>query len=357
MTLRVIVVEDSSTVREHLCAVLRRDPEIDVVAQASDGRRAIDLCRELRPDLVTMDMAMPVLSGLAATESIMAYCPTPILVVSSSDNRGEALGTCDALAAGAVDALDKPRGDETDAAWEKLFVARVKLVARVRPITHLRGRLAALGGWRGEARQVEPRATGGVRRTALVLGASTGGPGAIVRTLRPLPKGFELPILLVLHIGEAFGEAFAEWLGRELGRRVERARDGDLLADLTGRIVIASGDRHLTLARGRVCLTDAPPRHSCRPSVDVLFESAARELGAGAVGCLLTGMGRDGASGLLDIRRAGGLTVVQDESTSVVYGMPREAVLLGAVEHVLPLDRIGPFLAAACDARTEPRSP
>jgi two-component system, chemotaxis family, protein-glutamate methylesterase/glutaminase len=168
-----------------------------------------------------------------------------------------------------------------------------------------------------------------------------------VEVLRSLPTPFPLPVLLVLHIGEPFGRAFGEWLDGQTAIRVVQASDGDTLASLVGRVAMAPPDRHLVVTKGRLRLTSTPERHSCRPSVDALFESLAREMGAETIGCLLTGMGRDGASGLLEIRKAGGLTFAQDEATCVVYGMPREAALLNAVDRVLPVDAIGPALASA----------
>jgi two-component system chemotaxis response regulator CheB len=177
----------------------------------------------------------------------------------------------------------------------------------------------------------------------VVVGASTGGPGAIVEVLRAFPASHVTPILVVLHIGEPFAVAFADWLAGQIGRPVTYAVDGELLG--SARVVMAPPDRHLVLRDGRLHLTRDPERHGCRPSIDVLLESVARSCGPGAAACLLTGMGRDGAAGLLQVRRAGGLTIAQDEATSVVYGMPREAALLGAAEHILPLSDIGPALA------------
>jgi two-component system chemotaxis response regulator CheB len=345
--LRVLVVEDSITTRKHLCEILAADPEIEIAGEAEDGKRAIELCRERRPDAITMDMMLPVMSGLAATEYIMAHCPTPILVVSSSVNRGELFKTYDALAAGAVDVLEKPNGDESDAVWERRFVATVKLVSRIRVITHLRARLGTLRR-APDASPPAARAPGTAPRKCRVvaLGASTGGPGAIIDVLASLAPDFPLPVLLVLHINEPFGSAFADWLDGQTNRRVAYAKDGELVSAAAGRVAMAPPGRHLAVRDGRFCLTLDPERHSCRPSVDVLFESVAREYGPAAAGCLLTGMGRDGAAGLLEIRNAGGLTIAQDEATSVVYGMPREAVQLGAAMQVLPLGEIGPALVA-----------
>jgi two-component system chemotaxis response regulator CheB len=350
--LRVLVVEDSLTVRRRICEVLSDDPEIELAGEAADGREAIELCRDLRPDIVTMDMILPVMSGLAATEYIMAHCPTPILVVSSSFNRGELFKTYDALAAGAVDVLEKPNGTEPEGVWERELLAQVKLVARIRVITRPRHRLACL-----RRPAATPAAAGPKRCTAvLAIGASTGGPSAIVEVLRGLPANFPWPILLVLHINEPFGLAFAEWLDGQSQWRVGYPVDGDAVARGSGRVVMAPPGRHLLVRDGRFRLTQDAERHSCRPSVDVLFESLAREYGRVAAAALLTGMGKDGAAGLLDIRRAGGLTIAQDEASSVVYGMPREAALVGAAEHILPLKDIGPALGTLVTAKVEERS-
>ncbi|HEY1797504.1 MAG TPA: chemotaxis-specific protein-glutamate methyltransferase CheB [Stellaceae bacterium] len=344
---RVLVVEDSLTVRRRICEVLGSDPAIELVGEAGDGREAIDLCREVRPDVVTMDMILPVMSGLAATEYIMAYCPTPILVVSSSFNRGELFKTYDALAAGAVDVLEKPTGLEPDGEWERRLLLQVKLVARIRVITHLRQRLPQLNRAAPSAVGAADRSETGARHAdVLAIGASTGGPGAVVEVLRGLRPPFSYPILLVLHIAEPFGAAFAEWLDGQTDWPVAYPRDGDPLAAAAGRIVMAPPGRHLLVRNGKLRLNSDPERHSCRPSIDVLFESLALEYGPGVAAALLTGMGRDGAAGLLAIRNAGGATVAQDEESSVVYGMPREAARLGAAERVLPLKHIGPALGA-----------
>jgi two-component system chemotaxis response regulator CheB len=187
----------------------------------------------------------------------------------------------------------------------------------------------------------------------VAIGASTGGPGAIVEILRGLPADFRLPILIVMHINEPFGAAFADWLDGQTTRRVGHAEDGMPIASVVGRAVLAPGGRHLIAREGRLHLTTGPERHSCRPSVDVLFESVAEEFGAAAIACLLTGMGRDGALGLLKIRQAGGMTIAQDESTSVVYGMPREAAMLNAAQQILRIRDIAPRLAALNGAAAE----
>jgi two-component system chemotaxis response regulator CheB len=339
--IRVLVVEDSMTIRKRIVEILSGDPDLDVVAEAEDGKTAIALCERHRPDVMTLDMMLPVMSGVAATEYIMAHFPTPILIVSASTNRGELFRTYDALAAGAVEVLEKASGKEPDGAWERELVATVKLVSRIKVITHLRGKLSAPAPPVEPAHRVQAAAS-----TLVAIGGSTGAPAAVCEILRALPADFPLPVLLVVHIAEAFGGAFAEWLDGLSPLRVACARDGDVLPAVgSGRVLMAPPDAHLVLRAGRLRLTRSPERHSCRPSVDVLFESVAEEVGPRAIACLLTGMGKDGASGLLAVRRAGGLSIAQDEETSVVYGMPREAVALGAAERVLPLPEIGPTLA------------
>ncbi|MEO8004346.1 MAG: chemotaxis-specific protein-glutamate methyltransferase CheB [Betaproteobacteria bacterium] len=348
---RVLVAEDSMTVRRRLCEVLEGDAEIQVVGEAGDGSRAIELCRELRPDVVTMDMMMPVMSGLAATEFIMAHFPTPILIVSSSTNRGELFKTYEALAAGAIDVLEKPMGYYGDD-WDSRFISTVKLVSRIKAITHPRARLNNYIREPAQGASVHPS---GQLCRVVGIGASTGGPAAIVNVLKAIPGDFPLPILLVLHIGQPFASAFAEWLDGQTPHRVTYARDGEPVIGVPGRVLMAPADVHMEVAAGRVRLTAAPERHSCRPSVDVLFESLAREYRDAAAACLLTGMGRDGASGLLEIHRAGGATIAQDEATSIVYGMPREAILLGAAQRVLPIGEIGSALAALSSSRFKDR--
>jgi two-component system chemotaxis response regulator CheB len=348
VAIRALVVDDSLTVRRRLVELLDGSDDIEVVGEAANGEEAVERCGSLRPDVVTLDLVLPGMTGLEATEQIMARFPTPILIVSSSANRGALLRTYDALAAGAVEAFDKaedPDGD--DDRWERTFVATVRLVSRIRVITHPRGRMARPSppaeaeapSWRPPAADRDV--------AAIAIGASTGGPGALVEVLATLPADVRVPVLFVLHIGMPFGPTFAEWLARQIGRPVDFAVDGERLDRAAGRVVMAPPDQHLLLEGRRLRLSRSPERHSCRPSVDELFESVARDLGPRAVGCLLTGMGRDGATGLLAIRQQGGFTIAQDEATSVVYGMPREAALLGAADRILPLPSIGPALGAA----------
>ncbi len=351
--IRVLVVEDSLTIRKRLVEALSADRDLAVVGEAADGRLGFELCRRLRPDVVTLDMMMPEMTGVAATEHIMAFCPTPILVVSASVNRGELFRTFDALAAGAIDVLEKPLGVEPDGAWEARLRAAVKLISRIKVITHPRARL---GLWETRSEDARPSGAttkaGEARGRIFGIGGSTGSPAAVLEILRHLPREFADPVLLVVHINEPFGAAFADWLDQQASVGVRYARDREpLQARGDACVFMAPPGRHLVLERGALRLSDAPERHSCRPSVDVLFESIAAERGRDSVAVLLTGMGRDGAAGMLAIRRAGGRTIAQDEATSVVFGMPREAILLGAAERVLPLGAIGPAIVAAVGQR------
>src|SRR5512143_3810985 len=202
---RVVVAEDSLTVRKRLVEAVESDPELELVGEAGDGKSAIELCQRLRPDVLSLDMMMPLMTGLAAAEYVMAYCPTPILIVSASTNRGELFRTYEALAAGAVDVLEKPRGDASDEGWDGLYRARLKMVSRIKVITRPRGRLPR----RGPA-AVQPEALAGRPRRAVAIGASTGGPAAMLRILGALPAAFPAPILLVIHIAAPFDLALAE---------------------------------------------------------------------------------------------------------------------------------------------------
>jgi two-component system chemotaxis response regulator CheB len=309
---------------------------------------------------VTLDMMLPIVDGVAATEYIMAHCPTPILIVSSSTNRGEIFKTYDALAAGALDVVEKSGAGRADGEWERQLVATIKLIARVKVIRHPRAKLASrsasrsASGFGPELRQPAARTDPSITASAwsgpspmrlVAIGASTGGPRAVVEVLRALPADFPLPILLVIHIADAFAATLAEWIAAQVPQLPVRLAVEPVPLEGQG-VFLAPPGHHLIVRKRKLHLSDEPERYSCRPSVDVLFDSIAAECGAGGIGCLLTGMGQDGARGLMAIRRAGGFTIAQDEATSVVYGMPREAALLGGAIAVLPLDEIGPKLAA-----------
>ncbi|APR85751.1 Chemotaxis response regulator protein-glutamate methylesterase CheB [Minicystis rosea] len=362
----MLVVDDSLTVRKRVVEALSTDPDLEVIGEAENGRRGIELCQALRPDVVTMDMMMPVATGLAATEQIMARCPTPILIVSASANRTEGLCTFDALAAGAVDVLDKPTAGEPSAVWARKLCDSVKMTARIRVIRHPRARLAQPSRASPSAIAAHPvpsRAPSSISAPpsgivtgprvpprVVVIGASTGGPVAVARVLRDLPARYPIPILLVIHVSTLFAASLADWLAQQCSLPVRLAAPSDRLPPIgEPGVIMAPPDRHLLVQAEHLHLEHGPERHSCRPSVDVLFESAARELGPRVLGCLLTGMGVDGAAGLHAIQLSGGDTIAQDEATSKIWGMPGAAVKLGAAARVLPIEQIAPALARAAE--------
>jgi two-component system chemotaxis response regulator CheB len=339
--IRVLVADDSMTVRKRLVQALSSDAAFEVLAEASDGRTATELCQQLRPDVVTMDVMMPVMDGVTATEYIMAHCPTPILVVSVSSNHGGVLQTFDALAAGAIDVLEKPAGTEPDGVWEREFIAAVKMVSRIQPIRRPPVNRRS-GAKAGQRQAVFLPVFEGDEAVIVAIGASIGGPSAIAKILSQIPSGFPLSILLVIHIAPEFAPGLIHWIAtRSKKLRVRVAVDGEPLPKPgAGELIMAPPDRHLTVGAGRLRVTNTPPRHLCRPSIDVLFESVARECGSQTIACLLTGMGKDGAAGLLAVRQSGGQTIAQDEASSVVFGMPREAIALDAAQVVAPLAEV-----------------
>jgi two-component system chemotaxis response regulator CheB len=338
--IRVVIVDDSLVAREMLAQILTSDPEIEVAGQAKDGRQGVEMVAALKPDLVTMDIHMPHMDGLAAVERIMAYSPTPILVVSSSVH-GSGIGRAfDALALGALEVMKKPEPKD----WEDLerigreIIRKVKLLSRVRVITHLSGRRkeerAAGAGGR------TPAAT--TAKTAPVLvavGSSTGGPSALMTMLSVLPKDLPTPVLVAQHIAEGFIPGLVQWLDGGCKVAVRAAVDKE--TPKPGSVYLAPTGLNLEFD-GRAMRFVAPePGQLYIPSADTLFASVARSLRAQAVGVILTGMGNDGAKGLKAMRDAGAFTIGQDERTSTVFGMPRAAAESGAVVQVLPIESIG----------------
>jgi two-component system, chemotaxis family, protein-glutamate methylesterase/glutaminase len=338
--IRVLVADDSMTVRKRLIQTLSTDPALEVIAEARDGRTATELCRRLRPDVITMDVMMPVMDGVTATEYIMANCPTPILMVSASSNRGQVLQTFDALAAGAIDVLDKAAGIEPDGVWERELVAAVKIVSRIKPIrrSSVNRRSRITGGASREPKTISIPSRESDEAVIVAIGASIGGPSAVAKILSQIPADFPLSILLVIHIEPEFSDSLVQWIAKLSDLNVRVAVDGEPMPRRgRGEILMPPPDRHLTVGQGRLRVTNTPQRHLCRPSVDELFDSVARECGPRAIGCLLTGMGKDGAAGLLAIKKNGGQTIAQDEASSTVFGMPGEAIALGAAQVVAPL--------------------
>jgi two-component system chemotaxis response regulator CheB len=329
--IRVLVVDDSSFVTEVLSGVLGADPEIVVAGSARNGLEALDLTRRLKPDVITMDLRMPVMNGVQATAAIMAECPTPILVVSATPHDGD--DAFDAIRAGAMEVVQKPREDFSRdyVAMGTELIRLVKLLSKVPPVRRPLRSSHPLSELALPERQV----TGNV----VAMAASTGGPGAYCAVLGRLPAAFPWPILAVQHIVQGFLDGFVRWLDGHSELRVVTAEHGAW--PRPGHVYFPSEDHHLAVdATGRLVLDPSAPVDGHRPSATYLFRSVAQAYGARAVGVVMTGMGQDGAKGLLDLRHAGGHTIAQDEASSVVYGMPQSAVELGAAESVVSLERI-----------------
>lgn len=386
--IRVLVVEDSPLMSEMITHALESDPQIKVVGVANEGSRAIEMVAELHPDLVTMDIYMPNVDGFTAVEQIMAYYPTPILVITATSARSDVNVSMKMLAAGALDVVEKPTRQDEES-WAKKqadLVQRARLLAGVRVVTHLRGRHkplisaspATAAGVPGIDPALRPggsktrRGTGtlphrvntGVLKPppftplpavpithapfplkplyrVVAIASSTGGPQALLSVLRNIPPDFPASLLIVQHIASGFTAGLAEWLDRECKLPVRVARDGQQAT--VGTAYLAPDDKHLICTRNGgnyILSTFEGGNETMRPAADVLFRAVAESCGPHAVGVILTGMGRDGAEGLKQMHEAGAYTVAQDEATSVIFGMPAAAIKLGAAQEVLPLDAI-----------------
>jgi two-component system chemotaxis response regulator CheB len=335
--IQVMIVEDSAVVRGLLEYIIGLDPRLEVAATAASGEEAIEILASLTPDVIAMDVWLPGMDGIETTRRIMSQIPVPIVVVTTGVSAyGRSFAAAEALQAGALAVLEKPVGT-TNADYETLsrrlctqlvIMSEVKLV-RQRTHRQLQSGRTADGGLRDSD-----------SFAMLGIVCSTGGPPALVKLLGGLGPAFQLPILVVQHMAADFVEGFASWLESVCPFPVVIANDGDIPAAHT--VHLAPGDRHLCVVRGRLRLDQADPVSSNRPSGTVLFRSMARSLGSNALGVLLTGMGKDGAAGLHEIRQAGGYTIAEDESTCVVYGMPAAAIALGAACETLPLNEIAP---------------
>lgn len=340
---RVMVVEDSLVVRQLLVHIISRDPRLVVAAAVGSAEEALREIGRVQPDVISMDIRLPGIDGLEATRRIMSEHPTPIVVIAGSVEDEALKISMNALRAGALTVVEKPVG-LTSAGFDGIAETICTQLFIMSQVPVVRQRSFA---WRPQAAAAPtPRADWEKnisRPTIMGIAASTGGPPALAKILGALPADFPLPILLVQHMGAPFMEGFAAWLNGLMPLDVRVARDQEI--PVAGRVYVAPGDRHLLLSpAGTLQLSAAPPLASQRPSATLLFQSMAKAAGSRGVGVLLTGMGEDGAQGLVDLRQAGGYTVAEDESTAVVYGMPAAALRMGGVRLSLPLDLIAPRL-------------
>jgi two-component system, chemotaxis family, protein-glutamate methylesterase/glutaminase len=342
--IRVLVVDDSAVMRKLLSALLSRDPEVEVVATALDGEVALRKVAHLRPDVVTLDLEMPGMDGIDVLREIMRRSPVPVVIVSAHTQR-EAAASVTAMALGAVDVVAKPR----HAAGAGLEAMAAELLAKLKAVA---GRK-----WRRPAVLSSPRRHAGghgsgLARRVVAIGVSTGGPAALSYLLPRLPADLKAAVVVVQHMPEGgFTEMLARRLSQGCSLDVREARDGDALRD--GQVLVAPGGRHVRVRcgpQGALALVGGgEPVSGHRPSADVLFQSVAAEFGPRGTGVLLTGMGEDGAAGLQAIRAALGQTLAQDEESSVVFGMPRAAIARGAVQQVLPLEKIPEAIVCAVE--------
>ena len=340
---RVLIVDDSAVVRQVLNEILSADPAIEVVGTAADPLLAREKIKRLNPDVLTLDVEMPRMDGLAFLENLMRLHPLPVVMVSSLTERG-ADTTLQALALGAVDFVSKPKFDVARGldAYAEEIRDKVKMAAR--------SRVRAIGT---APRRPPPQAASpahiGFRTTdrLIAIGASAGGTEALRVVLEAMPADAPA-IVMTQHLPASFSTAFAERLDRHSAMSVREASDGEAI--LPGHAYLPAGGRHLRVirdgARWRCRVDDSVPVNLHKPAVDVLFRSVASSAGANAIGAILTGMGEDGARGLLEMKQAGAPTLAQDEASSVVWGMPGSAVRLGAADEVIALDRIAERILA-----------
>lgn len=332
---KVLIVDDSALMRQLLTQILGSDPDLEIVGTAGDPYVAREKIKTLNPDVLTLDIEMPRMDGLTFLEKLMRGHPMPVVMISSLTAKG-ADTTLRALGLGAFDYISKPKVDVSNGTIDQAE----EIVAKVKAAAKARVRRA-----NASARPAAPVPGRGYQFSAthkvVAVGASTGGTEALKDLLSPLPADFP-GIVIVQHMPEAFTHQFAERLDSLCRIRVKEAQDGDHI--LPGHALLAPGGHHMTVVRHgaeytvRVYRGERVNRHM--PSVDVLFSSCARNMGKNALGVLLTGMGADGARGMLEMKQAASFNIAQDEATSVVFGMPREAIMLNAVDQILPLDQI-----------------
>ena len=348
--IRVLVVEDSPVVREFLVHILGSDSGIRVVGTASNGEEALEAVRLERPDVITMDIHMPRLDGLEATRRIMESHPTPIVIVSGSEKSGEVATAFSAMDAGALAVLPRPRGIGHPAheATARELVQTVKLMSEVKVVRR----------WsraRRDAPAPRPTEMGFASEPAKVrivaIGASTGGPPALQTILAALPKDFPAPLVIVQHMAAGFVRGFVEWLAQSSSLPLHIATHRELM--LPGHAYVAPDEHQMKVERGgRLALTEDGPENGLRPSVAYLFRSIAEVYGCDAVAGLLTGMGRDGAEELRLLKDKGAVTFAQDKDSSVVHGMPGEAIRLDAAMLVLPPEKIAAVLTNLANNKT-----
>lgn len=344
MPIRVLLVEDSPIALTILKRILEASPEIEIAGTAQTGLEALGLIPELRPDVLCTDFFMPKMNGLELTSRVMACFPLPILVISASVQEEDTHRIFQLLEAGAVDILPKPKAglDFENELLKQALINKIKILSGVKVFKKRHSLLTPTPSLRQSSRLPS---TVKIRYTPKIVavGASTGGPLALQELFASLPMDFSLPIVCVQHISLGFLQGLIDWLATSCKLPIEVAQIGE--RPKPGRIYFPPERQHLQIDhQGRFVHSQSPPVDSHRPSVTALFSSVAQFYRRKSIGILLTGMGRDGADGMKAISDVGGMTIAQDEATSVVFGMPKEAISIGAAQQVLPIQKIGPTL-------------
>lgn len=378
---KILIAEDSPTVTMILQKIFATDDDCQVIGVAKNGREAVEKVQILRPDIVTMDIRMPVMDGFEATKQIMQTAPTPILVISASVGKDDLNIAFNAIRAGALDIVEKPKGN---LAMDYEYIGRdlikkVKILSGVKVFHHIGGaknktsdaksndktdtlsvrqpRVPAPAAevpsvketlWREPLtpKSVYPKLLSPVKTPEVIaIASSTGGPSALLKLLKTLPAGFPVPVVIVQHICEGFGQGFVEWLNKECGMNVKTADRGEELQP--GTIYVAPDGFHLFIDSGKIVrLSKSMPVNGLRPNATLMMESVAKVFGAASIGIVLTGMGRDGADGAKAIKEAGGFTMAQNAESCVVFGMPKETIELGVVDKILPPEKMTAELMA-----------
>lgn len=339
--LRVLIVDDSPTARQLLQYTVNAASDMQVVGQAVNGKQAVQLTHELHPDIILMDITMPEMNGLEATREIMSVVPTPIVMVSAGVDNQETNVAFQAIRLGALSVTKKPVAP-THASYQAQAAAltsTIRAMASVRVIHHHKHHTTGLLPQSTPSLHVAKEQ---IRPEIVVIAASTGGPAALTEIFKRLPSGFGMPVVVVQHISHEFLPSLVAWMGALTPLKISIANEGERL--LPGRIYFAPGVAHLKVTKSKRFEFDRTTKRLHIPSGDVLLESVAHAYGANAIGIVLTGMGNDGAQGLRALYNRGAYTIVQDESTSVIYGMPCEAVALGAAKSILPVQAIAQAL-------------
>ena len=355
--IRVLVVDDSAFMRKVLQSIIAADPQLEVCGEARDGRDAVTQADVLKPDVISMDINMPHMDGLQATEVIMSSNPRPILIVSSESREGAEV-TLKSLELGAIDFVAKPTGgiDLDMSSVKEELCRKLKMAAKVRVVrTATRSKLqqeiasssprvepASKNGDNG-LQEVKAAVSAAAKSAGkfplVVLASSTGGPATLMKFIPSFPKDFPGAVILVQHMPGSFTSQFSAQLAEASQIRVKEAEAGDII--VPGQLYVCPGSHHLRVSpTGRISLDDGPRIGGYRPCADLTFESAAEYAGPMTIGVILTGMGNDGSKGVQTVRSVGGHVIAQDESTAVIFGMPQEAIKTGAVDQVLPMESI-----------------